>query len=130
MVENYQAAYLAKPPRDPAVDAQELSSQQLAGFELQRRLEYVDEFANGTELLKMAQVQLRGFSAIGTTEDLGGSLRKISHRLGCPEPRLIERQNVNPEPVRVADLSESTLAVINSITAVDQQLYEFACAQL
>lgn len=129
MIENFQATYLAKPPGDPMKDARGLSTEQLACFELQRQLERAGGLTDPIKLLEIAKERLRGFSAVGFTEDFDVSLREISYRLGCREPPSLEAQNVNPERTPITDLDEATLALIRNLTAVDQRLYEYARVQ-
>ncbi len=126
MVENYQAAYLAKAPRDPAAVAQGLSPASLASFELQERLQYADQFDSAATLFERAKESLINFIAVGFADDFASSLVRISRSLNCHEPEPFEAQNVSPERPRVEELDNATLSLIREATDVDQHLYEFA----
>lgn len=130
MVENYQAAYLAKAPCDPAAVAQDLTPERLARFELQVKLESPDHVENPATLLKRAKERLITFTAVGLTEDYANSLLRISQCLNCRAPQSLEPQNVNPERSATAELDRSTLTVIRDLTEVDELLYQFVSGQL
>ena len=121
MVENYQAAYLAKSPLDLAA-----AKEDLGPLTLQQRTEYPDYVPDTTELLVRAQERLSGFVAIGITENFDESLLKISKCLPTPEPTFMERWNANPEGTSAQDIDEKTLALIRDLTDVDRTLYRSA----
>ncbi|HEY4281936.1 MAG TPA: sulfotransferase family 2 domain-containing protein [Chthoniobacterales bacterium] len=126
MVENYQAAYLAKKPCVPITIAHDLTRAQLESFQLQQRLQYPDKVANPTALLDAAESRLAGFLAVGITELLDESLVLCSRELGCSTPLAIEPQNVNPQRARTDTVDRCTLARIRQLTEVDQHLYQRA----
>jgi hypothetical protein len=126
MVENYQAAYLAKSPCSPTAAAQKLTPACLARFELQEQLQYPERFGNGTTLFERAKARLSNFTAVGFTEDFANSLTRISHSLNCLEPPPFEAQNVSPERGLPAKLDRVTLNLIRDLTEVDHRLYQFA----
>ncbi len=125
MVRNYQAAYLAKAPRDPAITAQWLTEADLAGFKLQEAMQHPDPFANPACLFENAKDRLNSFTAVGFTEDFTDSMRRIAHSLDCREPAPFEAQNVNPERLRFAGLDRGTLDLIHDLTEVDRRLYQY-----
>jgi len=129
MVENYQAAYLAKSPCDPLRAAQGLSPERLAQFELQERLQYPDKFPSPNALLESAEARLATFTAVGFTEDFMNSITRISRALDRPVPQPFERQNVAPERILTANLDETTKTVIRDLTEIDQRLYQSAISR-
>jgi len=129
MVENYQAAYLAKSPGNPINVARDLTPECLARFELQERLQYPDKFAHSSALFDRAQQRLAEFTSVGFTEDFTNSLLRFSHSLNCVASQPVERQNVNPEGQGVADVDGSTLSLIRDLTEVDRSLYQSAISR-
>ena len=126
MVENYQAAYLAKAPCSPTAIVKELTPECLTRFELQEKLQYPDQFNNAMTLFETAKERLTNFTSIGIVEDFTNSLLHISHSLNCGEPQPFEAQNVSPERVPMAKVDATTLTIIRDLTKIDQMLYEFA----
>ncbi len=129
MVENYQAAYLAKTPCDPLIAAQGLPPEDLARFELQRRMEHPDKIPASEELFERAEARLATFAAVGTTENFHSSLVKVSRALKCPAPIPFEPQNINPERTRIDNVDSATLALVRDLTRVDQRLYQSTIAR-
>lgn len=129
MVENYQAAYLAKTPCDPVIVAQGLFPEDLARFELQRRMEHPDDVPASEELFERAEARLARFTAVGITENFHNSLVQVSRALKCPAPKPFEPQNTNPERAPVDNVDSATLALVRDLTRVDQRLYEFTIAR-
>ena len=126
MVENYQAAYLAKAPRNPTAVAQGLGPASLARFELQELLQYSDRFDSAATLFERAKERLINFVAVGFTEDFANSLHRISRSLNCGQPQPFEAQNISRERPRVEEVDTATIGLIRQVTEVDQRLYEFA----
>ena len=126
MVENYQASYLAKAPRDPIEAAQGLTPEGLARFQLQERLQYPDTFADGAALLESAKARLATFAAVGFTEDFTNSLQRISHALNGLASQPFEPENVNLHRAPTTTVDETTLSVIRALTEVDRELYQWA----
>ncbi len=129
MVENYQAAYLAKTPCDPLIAAQGLSPEDLARFELQRRMEHPDKTPASEELFERAEARLTRFTAVGITENFDNSLLKVSRSLKCLAPIPFAPQNINPERARVENVDSATLALVRDLTRVDQRLYQSTIAR-
>ncbi len=126
MVENYQASYLAKAPRDPERIARTLTPEQLARFELQETLQYPDAFDSAAELFERARERLAGFAVIGFAEDFSPSLDRFSQALHCAAPRPFEPENVNRERLPTGQAGPATLDLIRRLTEVDLSLYRFA----
>jgi len=89
-------------------------------------LAYPDPMGDAATLFEQAKGRLSSFTAVGFTEDFANSLLRISHSLGCPEPRPFEAQNVNSGRLRLADVDRATLNLIHDLTDVDRRHYEFA----
>jgi hypothetical protein len=126
MVENYQASYLAALPRSPAAVAQTLSSECLARFELQERMQHPSSFKDADTLFERAKERLAGFVTVGFTEDFANSLHRISRCMEWPLTQDFETVNVNPERPRRTEIDGDTINLICRLTEVDQRLYEFA----
>jgi hypothetical protein len=124
MVENYQAAYLAKAPEDPIGMADRISKDGLSRHELQERLQYPDDIPDPATLVRRAEQRLATFVAVGITEQLNESLHRVASALGCSAPEPFPPQNVNPEPMSVSNLDQKTLTLIRKLTEVDQYLYD------
>jgi hypothetical protein len=133
MVENYQAAYLAKSPCDVAGVARGIAPGGLERFELQETLQRPDHFGSPEALLAAAQERLSTFTAVGITETFEESIQRIGREFGVILPESVEPQNVNPERAALDVLDQSTLSLIQELTAVDQLLYDLtksACARM
>lgn len=101
MVENYQAAYLAKLPIDPQTLAGEYPPERLARFELQRYLEYPARIYAPPQSPSTHR-HVHGyydFKAVGFAEEFTASIRRFSKVFQCGDVGQIEPQNVNPARV-------------------------------
>ncbi|HEX4169523.1 MAG TPA: FkbM family methyltransferase [Bryobacteraceae bacterium] len=124
LVENYQATWLAKSPSDPTIAAQGISADDLARFELQRRIEFPDKISDSAELFERARARLAEFTAVGAADHFSSSILDISMALQCAAPPPFEPQNANPEGLTASHVDAATLEVIRDLTRVDQRLYE------
>ncbi len=126
MVENYQASYLAKAPRDPSEIARTLTPEQLARFELQEALQFPDNFRSAGELYGRAAERLASFTAVGLAEQFSDSLERFSHTLHRPVPAPFKSENVNPDRPPAEQIDAGTIALIRRLTEVDRALYDLA----
>jgi len=75
-------------------------------------------------LLELAKSRLERFAFVGLQDRFEESLRLLAYTFGWPLPDRTPRANVRRN-VR-EELSERTLARIHELTALDQELYDFA----
>lgn len=90
--------------------------------------EELDTALSGGELLDEAKERLDSFLFVGITEEFDESIKRLCNSIGWPHwershPLLL---NVTPEnSVKKADLSEKTIKLIEELTELDQNLYDY-----
>jgi Sulfotransferase family len=124
MVQNYQSRYLACLPwKNPRELAKSMTQEDFAAYRLQLALDPASDDTHSSEELYQAAVQrLKGFLAVGISDQLQDSLALIARRLSLPDPPVFPLRNVAPN--RPANIDRDTIRTIRANTEVDQVLYE------
>jgi hypothetical protein len=124
MVENFQSRYLASlPEKSPRLLADGMTKEDFAAYKLQLALNPAsNEMPSREELYRAAKQRLKGFVAVGISENLQDSLALIANALRQPEPPVFPMRNVAAN--RPGNVDGATLRIIRAQTEVDQVLYE------
>lgn len=85
----------------------------------------VDEFSPA-ELLRLAKEHLHEFSHVGFTETFAADTAPVLDALGFPPMNTLPIANVGPPRLAFADQSSEVQDLLNQLTVLDRQLYEYA----
>ena len=130
MIANYQARSLVW-DHDPWEFASQFSAAELSDYKLEMRLESdMLEHLSPQALLEKAIERLESFAFVGLAERFDESLVQLFRRFGWGSPPSAVRENQAPARLRWESLSSGEKAMLQELTQVDQQLYEYACRRL
>jgi len=86
---------------------------------------YYDSF-EASEMLNMAKAHLNDFSYVGFTETFEEDRNIILSALEIPVPKEKVESNVNPDRKSAADISAEAARLLQDLTILDRNLYEFS----
>lgn len=89
----------------------------------------IDDFKE-SELLCLAQENLRKFSFVGFTESFDVDAQKILSALAFPRVEQIPKLNDLPGRPKIVDLSSNIRNLLDELTVLDKQLYDYASANI
>lgn len=81
------------------------------------------------DLLRLAKKHIRKFSYVGFTETFVSDARIVFKALRLPEPEEMPVSNITPERPSITDQPSETKALLDSLTEVDRELYDYAWKQ-
>ncbi len=124
-IENYQARYVADLGLDPSAIAPVFAGRDPARFELHMHIDEQSLKVPAGKLYEQAMQSLNSFFFVGTTENLDGSVRRLSALIGVDlGPPL--HANVTEHRITQDQLDRETLRAIREATEIDFALYERA----
>lgn len=85
----------------------------------------IDDFSED-ELLHLAQEHLGEFSHVGFTESFAVDTVPILKALGLPPMKTVPTANVGPARLAFADQPSEVRELLDRLTVLDRQLYEYA----
>jgi len=78
------------------------------------------------ELLMLALKHIRKFDYVGFLEDYEADSQAILRELGCRSTDALAAVNISPKRSKLTELPRSTLDLLDELTQLDRQLYEFS----
>ncbi len=88
----------------------------------------VDDFTEA-ELLGLAKEHLKKFSYMGFTETFVTDMKIVLKSLGIPKPRKLPIVNAIPDRPKLEDQSLMVKDMLDKLTELDRELYEYAWRQ-
>ncbi|MEJ1365047.1 MAG: sulfotransferase family 2 domain-containing protein [Candidatus Sedimenticola sp. (ex Thyasira tokunagai)] len=88
----------------------------------------IDDFTEA-ELLRLAKEHIAEFSYVGFTETFADDARVVLKALGIPKPKEMPVSNAIPMRPRAAEQPLEVKAMLDKLTELDRQLYDYAWKQ-
>jgi hypothetical protein len=84
----------------------------------------IDDFTED-ELLSLAKMHIDEFSYVGFTETFATDMTVVLKALGIPKPKKLPVYNAMPDRPKVAEQSSDVKYMLDRLTELDRELYEY-----